>query len=317
MGNYLTLLGAIAPVFLLLGTGFAVRRLGWLTRDADPSLLNVVIKILYPCLILNAVLDNPAMERAGNLLAAPLLGAAAVLAGFAAAGLALPLLRFRRSAQARTFVFSVGIFNYGYLPIPLVQQLFDRETLGVLFLFNVGVEAAFWTVGIVVLTGISAGRGWKQVINPPAVSLALALFLNFTGLAAVLPEMILTTIGMLGACAIPLALLLIGATLGDFAGLVRESGPVGWRGPVAALCVRLGVLPLAFLALASLPLLTPEMQRVLLIQAAMPAAIFPIVIARHYEGHPATALSIVLATTALSLLLIPFWLSLGRLWLGL
>ncbi len=317
MGNYLTLLGAIAPVFLLLGIGFAVRRLRWLAPEADQSLLNVVIKILYPCLILNAVLDNPALERAGNLFVAPVLGGATVVIGFAVAALALPLMRFKLASQARTFVFSIGIFNYGYLPIPLVQQLFDRETLGVLLLFNVGVEAAFWTVGIVVLTGISLSKGWKQILNPPAVSLVIALVLNFTGLASVLPELVLTTVGMLGACAIPLGLLLIGATLGDFAGMIKESGPIRWRIPVVASCLRLGVLPLVFLGLAAFLPVTPELQRVLVVQAAMPAAIFPIVIARHYGGHPGTALSVVLATTCLSLLLIPLWLNLGSRWIGL
>ncbi len=317
MGNYLTLLGTIAPVFLLLGIGFSIRRLKWLAPEADQSLLNVVIKILYPCLILNAVLDNPAMEQAGNLLVAPVLGVATVLIGFALAALALPLMRFNLSSQARTFVFAIGIFNYGYLPIPLVEQLYDRETLGVLLLFNVGVEAAFWTVGIVVLTGISLRKGWKQILNPPAISLALALFLNFTGLAAVLPGMLLTTIALLGACAIPLGLLLIGATLGDFSTMIKDSGRIQWRVPFAASALRLGLIPLAFLALAYCLPTTPELKRVLVIQAAMPAAIFPIVIARHYGGHPATALSVVLATTCLSLLLIPLWLNLGSLWIDL
>ena len=63
-------------------------------------------------------------------------------------------------SNRRTFVFSVGIHNYGYLAIPLVSLLFggagsDNPTLGVLFIHNVGVEMAFWTLGVMVISG-----GW-------------------------------------------------------------------------------------------------------------------------------------------------------------
>jgi predicted permease len=54
---------------------------------------------------------------------------------------------------------------------------------------------------------------------------------------------------------------------------------------------------------------------VLVVQAAMPAAVFPIVLARHYGGQPLVAVQVVLATTALGLLVIPLWLSLGLAWI--
>ncbi len=317
MGNHLTLAAAVFPIFLLLAIGAGVRRLHWLQPAADETLMNLVVKILYPCLILGAVLDNAAVERMENLLVAPVLGGLTVLLGFAVAALVLPALKAPSPAAARTFVFTVGLFNYGYLPIPIVQQLFDRETLGVLLLFNVGVEIAFWTVGILLLTGISPLKGWKQILNPPAIALFTALILNFTGLAALLPEPLLRTVGLLGGCAIPLGLLLIGATLFDSTRAVKDAERRRWRVPLIACGVRLGILPALFLLLAILLPISPELQRVLLIQAAMPAAIFPIVIARHYGGHPETALAVVLGTTLVSLLTIPLWLSLGKLWLGL
>jgi predicted permease len=58
-----------------------------------------------------------------------------------------------------------------------------------------------------------------------------------------------------------------------------------------------------------------ELKRVLVVQAAMPAAVFPIVLARHYGGQPLVAVQVVLATTALGLLVIPLWLSLGLAWI--
>jgi predicted Na+-dependent transporter len=44
--------------------------------------------------------------------------------------------------------------------------------------------------------------------------------------------------------------------------------------------------------------------------------VFPIVLSRMYGGDPATAVRIVVGTSALSILTTPFWLQVGMRWLG-
>jgi len=53
---------------------------------------------------------------------------------------------------------------------------------------------------------------------------------------------------------------------------------------------------------------------VLVVEAAMPAAVFPIIIARHYGGQPLTAVQVVLWTTAVGLLTCPLWIRAGLAW---
>ena len=60
-----------------------------------------------------------------------------------------------------------------------------------------------------------------------------------------------------------------------------------------------------------------ELKRVLVVQAAMPAGVFPIVLSRLYGGDPATAVRIVAGTTLLSLVTIPLWIRWGLSWLDL
>jgi predicted permease len=81
------------------------------------------------------------------------------------------------------------------------------------------------------------------------------------------------------------------------------------------MALRMGVLPVGILALAYFLPLSVELKRVLLVQAAMPAAVIPIIISRLYGGHPRTAVQIVLGTTALGILVIPLWLRAGLAWL--
>jgi predicted permease len=313
--NYWSLLALVLPVFAVIAAGAAARGAGWLKPEADESLLKLVVNLLYPCLIFHHVLGNAALREPGNLLAGPLLGFAAMAGGILFAYAVAKRVGFAKGAGLRTFAFSVGIFNYGYMAIPLVEELFGRDTLGVLFVFNVGCEAAIWTVGILMLSGASMRQGgWKRVFNPPVYALVLAVLLNLTGAGEWLPQVARQSIQMAAACAVPLGLLLIGATLVEFLNAPRTL--VDRRVTPLACGLRLGIIPLAMLAAAVWLPLPRELREVLVVQAAMPAGILPIVIARHHGGQPLTAVQVVLGTTAVGLFVVPLWLKVGLAWIG-
>jgi len=60
-----------------------------------------------------------------------------------------------------------------------------------------------------------------------------------------------------------------------------------------------------------------ELKRVIVVQAAMPAAVLPIIIAQYYGGQPLTAVQVVLSTTAAGLVTCPLWIRAGLAWLHL
>ena len=76
------------------------------------------------------------------------------------------------------------------------------------------------------------------------------------------------------------------------------------------------MLPVAFLLLAKFVPFSPELKRVLVVQAAMPSGMMPLVLARHYGGQPLIAAQIIVGTTLLGVLVIPLWLYLGLAWAG-
>ena len=316
--EYLPLLLTVAPVFLMVGAGWGIRWVGWLSEAADASLLRVVVNLLFPCLILDTILDNRALDQAGNLWLAPAAGFATVALGYAVAFLAAPLFGLREPRARRTFAFTAGIYNYGYIPLPLIQKLFDhtdQRTSAVLFIHNLGVETALWTVGIMLLSGASPRRAWRQLFNAPVVTILLAVALHFTGARAWLPGFALETVHRLGAAAIPLGLILTGATFADQRRVLNFKANLA--DSIGGGVLRLGLLPLLMLALARWLPCPVELRRVILVQAAMPCAVMPVILAKLYGGDPAMALRLILATTALALLTIPLWLQFGLRWLGL
>jgi malate permease and related proteins len=312
MNEFPTLLNAVIPVFAIAGAGFVMRKLNWLTEEADQSLLRVVVNVLMPCLILDKTLGNAALWQLSNLTLAPLVGFGTVAFGMLVAMAVRRLAGLRGASERRTFALTVGLYNYGYVPLPLALLLFGNQTAGVLFVHNVGVELAMWTLGLMLVSGQA---GWKQIINAPFLAIVAALALNFSGLHAWLPQALTSTTQILGQCAIPFALILIGATVADH--MDQFHSAAGWRVIAVATLLRIGLLPVLFLLLARHLPATLELKQVMVLEAAMPSAVFPIVMARHYGGDTPTALRVVIGTSALSLLTIPLWIRFGMSFVGL
>jgi malate permease and related proteins len=310
MSTYWQLLQVLAPLFALIAIGVGMRRAEWLTAAADESMLKVLIRFFYPCLILDNVLGNQALQVPGNLLIPPVIGFATIALGIAGALWAGRRLGMEPSGGLRTFAFTTGIYNYGYIPIPLMAALYGPTSLGVLLVHNVGCEVAIWTVGVFVLAGLPLREGWRRLFNPPVCSLLAALALNLLGGTPHLPTFVLTVIHLCAQCAIPLGLLLIGATLENL--LLRKTASLfDFKVTVAACVLRLGLYPLAFLFLAWILPVSIDLKRVMVVQAGMPAGIFSVVIAKHYGGREEVSAQVALATGLLGLVVIPLWLQLG------
>jgi len=304
---------AVAPVFVIIALGFFLRKRRVLTEEADTSLLRICVHLLYPSLIFTTIVGNDLFNDPVNLWFPPLTGILFIVIGYLAAWGGARALRLPPgSREARTFIYVTAIYNYGYTALPVVESLFGTKTLGILFAHNLGVEIAFWIGAAVILAG-REGSGkpvWRQALSTPVIAILASLLLNGVNADDYLPRWLFPAAAMLGASAIPLALLLTGATLADFSANLTLGRPTLLSTAMAS-GIRLILLPLTFLLLARWLPCSRELKQVLVVQAAMPCAMLPIVLTRLYRGDTAMAVRIVVATTVLALLTIPYWVSLG------
>lgn len=318
-------------VVAVIAVGAFARWAGFLTAQSDESILKLIIRVLIPCLIFTVISDNPVIRDPRNLLIPPLAGFLSIAVNFAvcllASRLSPRLNGLHTSAQRRSFVFCTGMYNYGYLAYPLIQFLFkdDSGTLGVMFVHNMGVELGFWTLGMMVISGRIGRDWWRQAINPPSVAIVVAVAANYMSLARPgleslgmpacvgIPKFLLLAADSLGQMAIPLALVLIGATIADQLMLVQEKSPLGDRVKSVSLAclLRLGILPLCYLFLVAFLPITDDLRRVVAVEISMPSAVFGVVMARHYGGDSGTALRIILATSLIAIVTIPLWIPFG------
>jgi len=313
MAQLVFLLQIVAPVFAVMAIGFGLRRAGVLSSEADRSLTRLVIVVLAPCLIFDAILGNEALKHPENWLLPPVLGFASVALGIICARLGARVFRIAEEKQHHTFVFTASLQNYSYIPLPICAALFPGDTMGILFAFCLGVEVAFWSIALWQLNGHEAPGRWRRMLNPPMVAIPLALILNGLSAKTWLPTAAETTIHMLGTCAIPIALLLSGALVADHlnVGAFRH----GRRNIVAGIAVRILVVPTLIMLLAWMLPVNEKLRAVLVMEAAMPASIFSLVVTLAYGGDIRTALQVVLGTSLVGLLSIPLWLGFGLHWI--
>jgi len=316
--TFTNILATTITVFLIMGIGCLGRRIKAINDDSEKSLMQLVIGILLPCFILSKVPGNPSLQQSSVVALALSVGVAAAVLSFIVCYCVGKLSGITQQNGLSTFAVATGLQNYGFIPIPIIESIFPAEQgdriLGVLFVHNLGIETAMWTAGIVAISGSFSGA-WKRLINPPSVAIAVGLLLNATGFYVYIPDFLTRAMQMLGACTIPMALILVGATLMGV--IEQEKWTTDYRAVGLAMLMRYGVLPLMLvgsaLCIGALNI-SPELKTILLIQAAMPCATFPMVLAKHYGGQPRVAMQVCLVTSAASLVLTPllltcwFWL---------
>lgn len=311
--NYLAIIYAILPVYLVLALGIVLRRAGRVSDEVQNGMMRLVITVFYPAMVFARLSGNAVLADYQQVALMAGLGFLLLVASFAICGAGGWLLGLRRGTGLRTFTLATGLQNYGYVAIPLTTALFHAHpgTDAMLFVFMLGVEVGVWTVGVTLLTGLTRDN-LRHVLNPIVISILVSLFLTYSGLHAWVPSYVVTAIRQLGDCSLPLSVLLVGAGMADFFGRER----ISWRVGLGSVLLRSTAIPLLyFLAAWALPL-SLEAQRVLLVQCAVPAAIFPVVLARMHGGHPGTAVQVIIATAASSFFTMPALIKWGLDWMA-
>ncbi|MEM6980714.1 MAG: AEC family transporter [Planctomycetota bacterium] len=336
IGDFLPIAASVLSVFLVMGVGATCRTKQWLTKSADISLAKLTANVLLPSLFLDRILTDDSLSSLVDVWQPPLFGFVETTCSFLFALLLArkvgPWFGLDTDGKHRAFALCAGICNYGYIPLPLAQIFYPSAEVELIF-HNVGVDLALWSVGVSIIAGtqpdepISPDRQpppsprWKRwrgrlskLVSPPLIAVVLALSIRSTGLDRFIPGAVMKTLGWLAGTSIPMGLLLSGAIIIDF---IRDAD---WHGSfktiLAAIGYRQFLMPILMLAIAKSLADSVDLQHVLLLQAAMPAAIFPIVLTRLYGGDTATALRVVLSTSLAALVFIPGWMAVGAWFLG-
>lgn len=290
---------AIVQTFGVFFVGWLARALHYIEEPEIDRWSRLVIDFLFPLLVFHSMARGLNVERFHALLPLPLLGLGMMAFGALCGVLLRKALRSRDLDVAKTFHHLCATNNYGFLPIIIVKDLWGIEGLANLFLLNVGSTIGYWTIGIGLLGGGDLKRRLRNVLTPNLAGLVLALALCLTGLTRWIPEVALRVCGMAGDAAVPIMLVLIGASLYPFPRL-EDKWDLAWL-----TFVRLALLPALMIGIVLLTPLDPAVRNVAVIVALMPASVSASIVTRRYGGSPDFAARAAVLTTLASIVTIP------------
>ena len=317
--QWLELASAVTGVFLVMLIGGLARHWKWFTKEVDQSLATFTSYVLMPSLFFHRIILDRNLSSDLDAWFPALVGFLYTSLGILIAWwIAKSFGRFAglpTASEQRTFALSAGINNYGYIALPLAD-LFYPTCVVTLMIHNVGVDWALWSVGLFTISGKGLKDSWKRIVfSPPLLAVLLAVMIKHWGLEYAVPSALLQSTEKLGRCSVPMGLVLSGAILYDYSRHVEWN--LASRILSFAIAMRLILLPWLILALGAWWTSSESLKQVLLLQAAMPAATFPIVMTRLYKQSVETAWIIVVGTSLLSLFTIPIWMVIGQRILGL
>ena len=290
---------AVVEIFGVLAIGWLARWTGHVREEDLNRWSRFVLDFMYPLMLFNTIIKDFDPDRLGEVWPLPVLGLGMIAFG-ALAGYGLRYgLKSRDPDVRKTFHHFCAINNYGFLPIIIIGNLWGGPEVALLFFLFLGCSVGYWTLGVGLLGGSNLKQALKSMLTPALVALFLALTLSISGLSAHVPGILVKLSGTVGAAALPLMLLVIGASMYG-ASLMRYK-----RDLTYLTFVRLILLPaLIILIIQRLPL-SNTVYNILLIVSLMPAPVTSTILVRRHGGSPDFAVAAAVVTTLASILTIP------------
>jgi hypothetical protein len=289
---------AFTSVFLTFGLGFAIQRFRSLSEQTLVQVSGLVVDVLLPIYLFFTTATSFSIE---SLSSAPLLVAMGIAIPLFSYGLATLTLRPSKVAdtQRSAFRFSIMVANTAFLGIPVCEALFGLEGGLYAVLYDFGTTLVALTFGIWELDGTRVSNWRSLAFNPLILSVFLGVLWAWAGWR--FPPLLARPMSALGGAALPLALLMNGAQVGD----VRLPRLTWWRPLIGVIAARLFVVPLivgvlvAVLGWQGLP------GSVIVIESAMPVGLTAAIMAESYGADAKFSASATVFSTLLSIVSLP------------
>jgi predicted permease len=304
----LDVLQVIAPLFLIILIGAFLQRLKVANEKWEGVLNAFALKVGLPALIFYALSQTKiSLSDQTDLLIANSI----FLVGSFAIAYALGKILKLKEVMFRTIFICLAFGNVAYLGIPTLVQISGDNILPTASLIVAVYLFWFFTIGIGVLEYShikKKGDLVKTILlnlvkNPLLIAVVLGILV--ASLSIQLPEIINTSIQMVGASVTPVVLVVIGL----FIGKTRVGDLRKWIPVIAFSVMTLLVLPALFFFGLKLAGYSPSQFTTSIIDAAMPLAITPFALANQYKLQERFIARSIVMSTILSVITIPFWIS--------
>lgn len=297
MDVFLKMASVQMVLFLYMLVGFYCRKTDILNDLARDKFTDFTIKVTLPCMVFGSFLGEmnaDALRQGAMALAvASVMALVALLCGKV-------LYRNIKPGEKSVLQYGTLVSNSGFAGLPLVEGTFGAQGLFIGSLYIIPTRILMWSAGISLFTTADSRkeRIKKVLLNPSIIAVVVGLIWMIFDLP--LPSFASTAIKGLGACASPIAMVLVGAILADV-DIRKVFEPKAFY----LVAVRQIFLPLIALVLLKLIHADPLLTGVSVSLTAMPIGSTTAILAQKYGADAQFASKCVFISTLTSLITVP------------
>ncbi len=306
-----TTYGSILELVILGAVGFFIVKRNIIREEGVRVLSDLVIGLFLPCLMFIEITKRFSFSVYPDWWIFPVYSAFVTFVGYA---LGSVFIKFDSSLRKNSGEFlGISTFqNSGYLPLPLVAALLPtgvaQEMFILIFLFLLGFNMTIFSLGVMILAPKQKDNrfDFRHMFNAPVVATLLALLAVFLNLQKSIPLFVDRPIDIMGRCAVPLSILVVGGNLAA----LKPGQSSDVKALAFSLIIKLVLLPLIFLGFVLSAKLSPLTGLLLILQASMPPAALLSVISKNNNSGARLINQAIFYGHLISILTIPIFLAL-------
>ncbi|MGI5885012.1 MAG: AEC family transporter [Candidatus Spyradocola sp.] len=283
-------------LFLVMGAGLVLTKLGVITANGRKCLTDLLINLILPCNIICSFLIEMNREILLATLWVLLIACGIQVACYL---LGKVLFQFVPERQKKVLQYATLCSNAGFMGNPIIEGIYGAQGLLYGSIYLIPLRFFMWSAGLSCFTKSTFRETVKKLATHPCI---IAVFIGFVLMFTQwqMPAFLERTLSYFSGCTLPVSILIVGSIL---AGVRVRSI---FTGMTAYYCgVRLLLIPLLTLAACRLLGMDALVTGVCVVLSGMPAGSTTAILAEKYDGDAEYASKCIFLSTLLSLVTIP------------
>ena len=306
---FLTSLGSIFPIIVMIAIGYILRKRHWFHHTFSENVSKLITNVALPCSIFYSVLKYLDMNVLKELSNRLIFTFASVIIGYITAYIVIKIFKIRRGRRG-VFYNAVVNANTIFIGLPLNMALFGEQASKYYLMYYITNTISIWTLGYILLENDSTeekeskgGFNPKKLLSPPLIAFVAAFIVLVLGIS--IPKPLVETTKYLGNVVTPLALLYIGIVLAD-AGLHSINFDLDTILALLGRFVFSSIVMVALLKIAGQFMQLDSLEiKTFVIQSAAPVFAALPILTNQTEGDIEYATNVVTTSTILFVVVIP------------
>ena len=199
---------AIFSIFIL--TGFILKKTKALPENSSEVISKIETKLLLPVYVFYGLASSVTVEGLKDYSFILLYGLVFLIVAFVV-GYLFSFPFAPRGKLRNIYIYLFTVTNFGYFGFPFIEGVFGQQAKADMIMFCIPLKIFTYTVGLYLLCGKRESEK-KFKFDPIIVGLVLGIVLGL--LPVKIPLVFGTVLSKLSACMSPLAMILLGLTIG-------------------------------------------------------------------------------------------------------